>query len=76
MQNSLAVVDERVGHLARLHVPHSNRRVTRSTDDDFVVVLQTQYGTRVTCEDLKIRRNKLRCHQRAINKPTLLHCNV
>lgn len=54
MQNSLTVVNKCVGHLARLHIPNTNRRIARTADDDFVVVLETQHGTCVTCKNLKM----------------------
>ena len=42
MQDSLAVVDQGVHHLPRLHVPHPHRAVAGAGDDDLVVVLETQ----------------------------------
>lgn len=53
MKNSLAVVNQCVGHLSSLDVPDTYGGVAGTADDDFVVVLQAQYGTRVTGEDLE-----------------------
>jgi hypothetical protein len=57
MQDSLAVMNQCVGHLARLDVPNANCGVARAADDDLVVVLQAQYGTCVTGENLKMPIN-------------------
>lgn len=56
MQDRLAVMNQRVGHLARFHIPDANRRVAGAADDDLVVVLQAQHGTRVPGEDLKVKK--------------------
>ena len=39
MQHGLAVVDERVEHSARVHVPHAHRAVRRARDNGALVVL-------------------------------------
>ena len=51
MQDRLAVVDERVHHLPRLHVPHPHGTVTGPGYDDLLVILQTQDGPGVPRED-------------------------
>lgn len=54
MQHSFAVMNECVCHFAGFDIPNTNGGVAGSADDDFVVVLQAQYGTRVTGEDLQM----------------------
>lgn len=48
MQYSLAVVYERADHLPSVDIPHAHRRVTRTTNYYFIVVLQAQHRTRVS----------------------------
>lgn len=54
MQYSFAVMNECVCHFAGFDVPNANGGVAGPADDDFVVVLQAQYGTRVAGEDLQM----------------------
>lgn len=54
MQNSFAVMNECVCHFAGFDIPNTNGGVAGPADDDFVVVLQAQYGTRVPGEDLRM----------------------
>lgn len=48
MQHRLAVMYQRVHHFARFHVPDANGRVARTANDHFVVVLQTEHGSRMS----------------------------
>ena len=51
MQDCLAVVDERVHHLPRLHVPDPDGAVAGPGDYDLLVILEAQYGACVPRED-------------------------
>lgn len=78
MQNSFAMMNQRVRHLARLDVPDPNGGVARAADDDFVVVLQAKHGARVPGEDLENRQLRLITNEghRKRQLLTLLHCSV
>ena len=52
MQHCLAVVYERVHHLARADVPDAHRGVAGAGDYDVVVVLETQHGAGVARQHL------------------------
>ena len=54
MKDGLAVVDQCVHHFPSLHVPNPDGAVRGAGDDDLVVVLKTEDGSCVACEDLAV----------------------
>ena len=54
VEHGLAVVDQRVDHLAGLHVPDPHRAVAGPGDDHLVVILQAQHRPRVSGQHLAV----------------------
>ena len=54
VEHGLAVVDQRVDHLAGLHVPDPHRAVAGPGDDHLVVILQAQHRPRVPGQHLAV----------------------
>lgn len=52
MKYSLAMMNQGIDHIARNCIPHAYCTVRRAGYDDFVIVLQTQYGSSVSSKHL------------------------
>ena len=53
MKDSLAVMNQSVNHEPSIDIPNSNSCIRRSRDDDFVIVLKTEYRSCMSCQDLR-----------------------
>lgn len=46
------MMDESVDHFSRINVPDAHSRITRPTNNNFIVVLQTQHGPSMSYQNL------------------------